>query len=139
MQPEIHKDGGSIFNNNVNNQNVPIFIWSDCVAFQNLESRFLSKNGKQNLGAEQRRIAKGGHGLPKVSPRPAMHDTSTPYGWPTPETALSGVACPQGGRPAAIFYPFGHPTPYAYGAERLTGDIAVSEMSWGRFHTSGNL
>jgi len=25
------------------------------------------------------------------------------------------VACLQVGRPAVIFYPFGHPTPYAYG------------------------
>jgi hypothetical protein len=24
------------------------------------------------------------------------------------------LACPQGWRPAAVFYPFGHPTPYAY-------------------------
>jgi hypothetical protein len=30
-----------------------------------------------------------------------------------PRTAVSGVARPQGGRPAAVFYPFGHPTPYA--------------------------
>jgi hypothetical protein len=29
--------------------------------------------------------------------------------------AISGVAHPQGGRPAAIFYLFGHPTPYNYG------------------------
>jgi hypothetical protein len=28
--------------------------------------------------------------------------------------AISGVAHPQGGRPAAVFYLFGHPTPYAY-------------------------
>jgi hypothetical protein len=27
---------------------------------------------------------------------------------------VSGVARLQGGRPAAIFYPLGHPTPYAY-------------------------
>jgi hypothetical protein len=29
-------------------------------------------------------------------------------------TAISGVACLQGRWPAAIFYPLGHPTPYAY-------------------------
>jgi hypothetical protein len=28
--------------------------------------------------------------------------------------AVSEVACPQVGCPAAVFYPFGHPTPYAY-------------------------
>jgi hypothetical protein len=29
-------------------------------------------------------------------------------------TAVSGVACLQGKRPVAVFYPFGHPSPYAY-------------------------
>jgi hypothetical protein len=29
--------------------------------------------------------------------------------------AISGVACPQGVPPAAVFHPLGHPTPYAYG------------------------
>jgi hypothetical protein len=29
-------------------------------------------------------------------------------------TAISRVAHPQGWRPAAIFYPVGHPMPYAY-------------------------
>jgi hypothetical protein len=29
-------------------------------------------------------------------------------------TFVSGVACPQSGRPAAIFYPFEHHTPYTY-------------------------
>jgi len=29
-------------------------------------------------------------------------------------TAVSGVAHLQGGRPAAIFYPYRHPTQYAY-------------------------
>jgi hypothetical protein len=28
--------------------------------------------------------------------------------------AILRVARPQGRRPEAIFYPFGHPTPYAY-------------------------
>jgi hypothetical protein len=28
--------------------------------------------------------------------------------------AVSGVAHPQGRQPAAVFYPFGHPTPYVY-------------------------
>jgi hypothetical protein len=28
--------------------------------------------------------------------------------------AVSGVALSQGGGPADVFYPFGHPEPYAY-------------------------
>jgi hypothetical protein len=39
---------------------------------------------------------------------------SMPCGRATPETALQPrVAHPQGGRPAAVFYPLGHPTPMA--------------------------
>jgi hypothetical protein len=41
---------------------------------------------------------------------PAMPNPSTLYGRATPETALPG------GRPAADFYSFGHPTPYASGS-----------------------
>jgi hypothetical protein len=33
--------------------------------------------------------------------------------------AVLGVAFPQGERPATIFYPLGHPTPYAYMSEDL--------------------
>jgi hypothetical protein len=36
------------------------------------------------------RMARGGHGLPKVSPGPAMIYPSTPSGWATPETAWQG-------------------------------------------------
>jgi hypothetical protein len=63
------------------------------------------------------RMARGGHGLPKVSPRLALHYLSMPCGQATPETALQpvlGVARPQGGRHADVFYPFRHPTLYAY-------------------------
>jgi hypothetical protein len=31
--------------------------------------------------------------------------------------AVSVVVRSQGGQPAAVFYPFGHPTPYAYEGE----------------------
>jgi hypothetical protein len=48
---------------------------------------------------ERAHMAKGIHGLPKVSPGPAMPDPS-------------GVARPQGRWPAPIFYPLGYPTPY---------------------------
>jgi hypothetical protein len=50
-----------------------------------------------------RRTTRGDHGLSKVSPEPAMHDPFTPCGRATPNMALQPV-----------FYPFGHPTPYAY-------------------------
>jgi hypothetical protein len=53
------------------------------------EGREMTEN-KERHG----RLTRGGHGLPRVSPGPFY--------------AL------QGGRPAAGFYPFGHPTPYAY-------------------------
>jgi hypothetical protein len=35
-----------------------------------------------------------------------------------PLTAVSGVARPQSGWPAAVFYLFGHPTPYTYACKR---------------------
>jgi hypothetical protein len=45
-----------------------------------------------------RRMARGGHKLPKVSPGPAMLYRSMRA---TPER----MACSHGGRPAAVFYP----------------------------------
>jgi hypothetical protein len=63
------------------------------------------------------RMARGGHGLPKVLPGPAMPCSSTPCGRATPETALQPFQewpAPKG-RSAAVFYPLGDPTPYAYG------------------------
>jgi YD repeat-containing protein len=56
-------------------------------------------------------MARGGHGLPKVSLGLAMPYPFAPWGRATPQT---GMAYPQGGQPAAVFYPFGHPLPYAY-------------------------
>jgi hypothetical protein len=61
-------------------------------------------------------MARGDHGLPKVSPGPAMPDRSMPCGWATPETAPGPYGCFRDGpqsRPAAVFYPLGHLTPYA--------------------------
>jgi hypothetical protein len=43
---------------------------------------------KQNQSSSHGRMARGGHGLPKVSLGPVMPDPSTPCGRPTPETAL---------------------------------------------------
>jgi hypothetical protein len=64
-------------------------------------------------------MARGGHGLPKVSPGPALPNPSRLYalhaGHPRNSlTAVSRMARAPGGRPAAVFYPFGHLTPYAY-------------------------
>jgi hypothetical protein len=58
----------------------------------------------------QARTGRGIHGLPKVSPGPAK---------PDPYTAVLGVARPQGGQPAAVFFPLGYPFPY--GPVFLTG------------------
>jgi hypothetical protein len=54
-------------------------------------------------------MASSGHGLPKVSAGLAMTSLTIPCGRATPETALR-----QNGQPAAVFYTFGHPTPYTY-------------------------
>jgi len=49
-----------------------------------------------------------------------MDDTFTPCGRAPPPppnglTAVLGVARPQGGWPAAVFFPLGYPTPYGPG------------------------
>jgi hypothetical protein len=65
---------------------------------------------------KHRCIARGGHGLPKVAFGPAMpnhYALGAGHHWNGP-TAVSGVACPQSGRPTAVFDPFVHPTPYPY-------------------------
>jgi hypothetical protein len=59
-------------------------------------------------------MTRGGYGLPKVSPGCAMPYLSMPCGRAILEPAVSGVARSQSGQPAAIFYPLGHDTPYAY-------------------------
>jgi hypothetical protein len=67
-------------------------------------------------------MTRGGHELPKVSPGPTMPNPFTsmsgpplkqPYGR-FRDDLLAGVVCLQGGWPAAIFYPLGHPMQYAY-------------------------
>jgi hypothetical protein len=57
------------------------------------------------------RMARGGHGLPGVSPRPATPYPFTPGTRAKPETAICGP--PTGRVTCAVYYPFGHPTPYA--------------------------
>jgi hypothetical protein len=65
---------------------------------------------------EHGRMARAGKGLPKVSPGAAIPYPSMPCGWATFETVLQLFQrCPPQGRwPAAVFYPFGQPTPYNY-------------------------
>jgi hypothetical protein len=41
--------------------------------------------------SNHRRMARGGHGLPKVSPEPTMPYPSSPCGQATPQTALRSV------------------------------------------------
>jgi hypothetical protein len=50
-----------------------------------------TEEGKKERGIEHGRMARGGHGLPKVSPRPAIPYPSTPCGWAIPETAVRPV------------------------------------------------
>jgi hypothetical protein len=64
----------------------------------------------------QFRMARGIHGLPKVSPRHAqlfyaLRVDQPQNGFP----ADTGVARPQGGQHAVVFYPLGYPTPYGPG------------------------
>jgi hypothetical protein len=51
----------------------------------------------------------------KFHPRPAMPDPSMSCGRATPQTALR----PFGGRPAAVFFPLGYPTPYGPAIQRF--------------------
>jgi hypothetical protein len=44
--------------------------------------------GARDCDGTHERMARGGHGLPRVSPRLAMLNPSMPCGWATPETAL---------------------------------------------------
>jgi hypothetical protein len=76
----------------------------------------------------------GGQGLPKVSIGCVMPNPFTPCGRATPINAVSGVVCLQSEQPAAVFYPLGHPTPYAYEADlseksRLNLTVAPTDVS----------
>jgi hypothetical protein len=76
------------------------------------------------LRLTQGRMEKGGHRLPKVLLGPAMPDPFMRCGW-TQLKWLYGRfrgGHPQGERPAAVFYPLEHPTPYAYA---LTGNSSM--------------
>jgi hypothetical protein len=55
--------------------------------------------------------------FPEPPSYPPCFDPSIPCGRATPETV---------GRPEAVFFPFGHPTPYAYDAMLHPGDHILS-------------
>jgi hypothetical protein len=67
------------------------------------------------------RMARGGHGLPKVSVGLAMPDPSTPCG-----------------RPAAICHPFGHPMPYVYDQKKIVEMDFADFNPRNRKHSSGD-
>jgi hypothetical protein len=61
------------------------------------------------------RMARSDHGLTKVSLRPARTYSALQVVHPRNGLmAVSGVVHPQGRWPTAVFYPFGHVTPYVY-------------------------
>jgi hypothetical protein len=64
------------------------------------------------LMLHQGHTARGIHGLPKVLCSAAMPNPFMPCGRATPLTAIWGVARPQGGQAAAVFFPLGYPTSY---------------------------
>jgi hypothetical protein len=58
-------------------------------------------------------MAKGFYELPTVLPVPTMPFYALRAGQPLNGLmAVSRVVCPQGRRPAAVFYPLGYPSPY---------------------------
>jgi hypothetical protein len=84
---------------------------------QPVEGLTVKTSNRTNADNNHERTARGGHGLPKVLPGSAMPYLSA--GHPLNGLmAVSVVARPQGEQPAAIFYPFGHPTRYTYDNNR---------------------
>jgi hypothetical protein len=105
-------------------------LWSENL-WWSIWLEFLCKTGNStSLLLRQRRyifcahghMARGGHGIPRVLLGPAMPDPSTPCRWPLLKRSYSRFrgGCQHGGRPAVVFYPFGHPAPYA----------SVCALSW---------
>jgi hypothetical protein len=68
-------------------------------------------------------MARGGHGLPKVSPGPIMPYLFMHCRPATPEKALHSFQQ----WPATDFYPLGHPTPYAYARKSPNPKTRVRE------------
>jgi hypothetical protein len=78
-------------------------------------------------------MARGGHGLPEVSPGTTMPDPSTPSKQASPQRPFQGFQ--QCGWPAAILYPFGHPTLYA--VHRTPMPLHYWSVDWG--HATASL
>jgi len=85
------------------------------------------ENKMAEAGRRHGRTARGGHGLPKVSPGPAMPDPSMPCGRATPETALQQFR----GRPAhrvgslRRLLPFWTPHAVRLWEEEVSGDQKI--------------
>ena len=108
---------------------------------QRLFNRVTAYNASHTLviGQHHGLMARGGHGLPKFL-GPAMPYLSTPYREPPlkwPYSCFRG-GCPQGGWPANILYPLGHPTPYAYGSCPVSGH-GVFSIFWIFFQRTPSL
>jgi hypothetical protein len=63
-------------------------------------------------GSQHERMARGGHGLPKVSVRHVLPNPSTPCGWPPLKRPFQRWP-PTGQVACGCLLPLGHPTPYA--------------------------
>jgi hypothetical protein len=62
-----------------------ILLTSHCIKMLSLQNTFTTGSSVRSM---QVRMAKGFHGVPRVSLGPAMTDSSMPCGWSTPKTAL---------------------------------------------------
>jgi hypothetical protein len=75
------------------------------------------------VGLGDSRMARGIHGLPKVSPKLTMPNLFTPCGRAIPQTALQLFW----GWPAAVFFPLGYPTPYGPGQRNREKRVAPND------------
>jgi hypothetical protein len=94
------------------------------------EERKAWKDQKRPQSQKHSRMARGGHGLPKVSPGPAMPNPSTPCERETPETALRLFqGCPThrvcGLRPSSTFLDAPRRTPMVRGAMKNVPEIEL--------------
>jgi hypothetical protein len=72
------------------------------------------------------RMAKGDNGQSITRTRHVQPLYTLQAGHPcNSRTTVLGAVHPQSGQYAAVFYPFRHPTPYAYGLESLPHPVCV--------------
>jgi hypothetical protein len=77
--------------------------------------------GFESTWNDHGRMARGGHGLPKVLLGHAMPSSSMPYGWPPlkwPYGHFRGGHS-LGGQPAAVFHPLGYLTSHASDRQKM--------------------